>query len=277
MTADDWGLIYRVHLNGAFRVTHAAWPIMRDKQFGRVIMTSSAAGIYGNFGQANYSAMKLGLLGLSNTLAVEGRSKNIFVNTVAPVAASRLTESVLPKELFDSLKPELISPLVLWLCHESCRESDGLFEFRRRRITKLRWERTQGHPFRHTAELHPEQIANQWSKICDFTESTHPNEVTASMASLLEHMTQPSRGGNEFIDLDAAATQPPVEYEAAYTWRRPGTLRPWRRAGRILSIRRSWHFSTRQAKTSGPSHLRGYARGKRHVAVGQKEGRACRD
>src|SRR5262249_51831817 len=163
------------------RVTHAAWPIMREKQYGRVIMTSSAAGIYGNFGQANYSAMKLGLLGLSNTLAVEGRSKNVLVNTIAPVAASRLTESVLPKELFDSLKPELVSPLVLWLCHESCKESGGLFELGAGCITKLRWERTGGHAFRHTAELHPEQIAHQWSKICDFTESAHPNEVTASM------------------------------------------------------------------------------------------------
>jgi 3-hydroxyacyl-CoA dehydrogenase/3a,7a,12a-trihydroxy-5b-cholest-24-enoyl-CoA hydratase len=219
MTAEDWDLIYRVHLKGAFRVTHAAWPIMREKQYGRVIMTGSAAGIYGNFGQANYSAMKLGLLGLANTLAVEGRSKNILVNTIAPVAASRLTESVLPKELFDSLKPELISPLVLWLCHESSTESGGLFELGAGHITKLRWERTQGHAFRHNAELRPEQIASSWPKICNFEDATHPNEVTASMAELLEHMSRPGRGGNEFIDLDAAASQPPVEYEAAYNER----------------------------------------------------------
>lgn len=219
MTAEDWDLIYRVHLKGAFRVTHAAWPILRAKQYGRVIMTSSGAGIYGNFGQANYSAMKLGLLGLSNTLAVEGMSKNILVNTIAPVAASRLTESVLPKELFDSLKPELISPLVLWLCHESCTESGGLFELGAGRVTKLRWERTAGHAFRHTAELQPEQIAASWPKICDFEDATHPSEVTAAMAELLEHMTKPGRGGNEFIDLDAAASQPPVEFEAAYNER----------------------------------------------------------
>ncbi len=219
MTAEDWDLIYRVHLKGAFRVTHAAWPIMREKLYGRVIMTSSAAGIYGNFGQANYSAMKLGLLGLCNTLAVEGRSKNILVNTIAPVAASRLTESVLPKELFDSLKPELISPLVLWLCHESCGESGGLFELGAGRMTKLRWERTEGVAFRHNAELQPEQVANNWSKICDFENATHPSEVTASMAALLEHMSRPSRGGNEFIDLDAAEGQPPVEFEAAYDQR----------------------------------------------------------
>jgi 3-hydroxyacyl-CoA dehydrogenase/3a,7a,12a-trihydroxy-5b-cholest-24-enoyl-CoA hydratase len=219
MTAEDWDLIYRVHLKGAFRVTQAAWPILRAKQYGRVIMTTSGAGIYGNFGQANYSAMKLGLLGLANTLAMEGRLKNILVNVIAPVAASRLTESVLPKELFESLKPELVSPLVLWLCHESCTESGGLFELGAGRITKLRWERTQGYGFRSNATLQPEQVAAKWNAICDFENATHPSDVTASMAALLEHMTRPSRSGNEFIDLDAAASQPAVEFEAAYDQR----------------------------------------------------------
>jgi 3-hydroxyacyl-CoA dehydrogenase/3a,7a,12a-trihydroxy-5b-cholest-24-enoyl-CoA hydratase len=216
MTDEDWDLVYRVHLKGAFRVTQAAWPTLRAKQYGRVIMTSSGAGIYGNFGQANYSAMKLGLAGLANTLAIEGRSKNILVNTIAPVAASRLTATVLPQELLDNLKPELISPLVVWLCHETCQETGGLFELGAGWITKLRWQRTRGYAFRHNADLTPEQVASKWPVICDFENATHPADITASMSALLEHINRPARGGNEFIDLDAAATQPPVETETSY-------------------------------------------------------------
>ncbi|XP_062237672.1 peroxisomal multifunctional enzyme type 2 [Platichthys flesus] len=187
----DWDLIQRVHLRGSFLVTRAAWNHMKTQKFGRIIMTASAAGIYGNFGQANYSAAKLGLLGLANTLAIEGSKYNIHCNTIAPVAGSRLTETIMPPDLVASLKSEYVAPLVLWLCHDQCQENGGLFEVGAGWIGKLRWERSQGRTVRQKDQpMNVEAVRDQWDKICDFTDATKPSSVQESLSSMVAVLSQ---------------------------------------------------------------------------------------
>ena len=108
-----------VHLRGAFYVTQPAWQLMREQGYGRIINTSSAAGIYGNFGQANYGAAKIGVVGLTRVLAIEGAKNNIKVNAIAPVAKTRMTEELFG-DAMDKLSPELVTPIVTFLAHEDC-------------------------------------------------------------------------------------------------------------------------------------------------------------
>ncbi len=217
MTEEDWSLIYRVHLLGAYRITRAAWPHMRGQGYGRVVMTASAAGIYGNFGQANYGMAKLGLAGFANTLAVEGGTKNLQVNTIAPIAGSRLTETVLPQALTDALKAEYVSPLVAWLCHEDCEENGGLFEVGGGYFGKLRWERAAGRTFRLGRAMTIESIQKSWDEVTSFEETTHPQDIRQSMAPILENIQAgPSRGGNEHIDVDLALGYEHPERETRY-------------------------------------------------------------
>ena len=207
MSEDDWNLIQRVHLNGTKSVTQAAWPILRDKGYGRIVMTTSAAGIYGNYGQANYCAAKLGILGLANCLAEEGRGKNIMVNTIAPIAASRLTETVMPAELLEQLSPDYIAPLVGWLAHEKCEETKGLFEVGAGYFAKLRWERTRGYAFAKGRVLAPDDVAAKWDQITDFTDAEHPTSITDTLTAMMAALNSKKLGGNEFIDLDQAMNQ----------------------------------------------------------------------
>ncbi len=204
MTKDDWDLIFRVHVNGAFRTSHAAWPYMQEQGYGRIIFTASAAGIYGNFGQANYSAAKLALVGLSNTLAIEGEKKNVRCNTIAPIAASRLTETVLPKDVLENLKPEYVTPLVAWLAHDTCQENGGLYEVGGGYFGKLRWERTEGKLFKLGRDISPEQVQANWEHVTDWKHVTHPANITESLSTVMQNLSTKSKGGNEFIDVDQA-------------------------------------------------------------------------
>jgi len=128
MSEEDWDKVFAVHIKGSFTVLRAAWPVFRQQSYGRVILTTSSSGIYGQFGQANYGAAKTAMLGLMNVLKQEGTKYNVMVNTVAPVAGTRLTQSVMPQEMVDKLKPELVAPAVIYMVSKECTDSGLVIE-----------------------------------------------------------------------------------------------------------------------------------------------------
>ncbi|MEC7665529.1 MAG: SDR family oxidoreductase [Actinomycetota bacterium] len=155
--------VFDVHLKGAFNVTGPAFRVMREKGYGRIISTSSAAGIFGNFGQANYGAAKMGLVGFTRVLAVEGARFNIAANAIAPIALTRMTEDLLG-DLGQKLQPDYVAPLVTYLAHESCDATGRVFSVGGGRVAEVFIGECQGFT---DANLSPESVRDNWSTICD--------------------------------------------------------------------------------------------------------------
>ena len=186
MTLEEWQIIQHVHLQGAFSVTQAAWPVMREQEYGRVMFTASASGMYGNFGQANYGTAKLGLVGFMRTLSVEGRGKNIHANAIAPMVDSRMLAGLLPEEWIKKLQPELVSPLVAYLCHQSCKETGSLYEAGAGKYCKVRWQRADGLDLSEQTEVSIDDIATGILHAGDFSSSHYPEEVMQAGLHLLD-------------------------------------------------------------------------------------------
>ncbi|XP_031828485.2 peroxisomal multifunctional enzyme type 2 [Nomia melanderi] len=196
MTDADWDLVQDVHLKGSYRTTKAAWPYFLKQNYGRVIMTTSNSGLYGNFGQANYSSAKMGLVGLANALAIEGRKKNIQTNVIVPTAASRLTEDIMPPDLFDNLKPELIAPVVVWLCHEKCTENGSIIESALGWAGKCHLIRSSGSTLRQnlSENITPEDVAKNWATITDMSSAKHFDSIEEVMGQFMNAIEEMKSG-----------------------------------------------------------------------------------
>ncbi|MFM7044982.1 MAG: SDR family NAD(P)-dependent oxidoreductase, partial [Ilumatobacteraceae bacterium] len=170
-----------VHLRGAFNVTRPAWALMREQGYGRIVSTSSAAGIFGNFGQTNYGAAKMGLVGFTRVLAVEGAKYNIKANAIAPLAFTRMTENLLGA-LGEKLDPALVSPLVAFLAHDDCPVSGQTFSVGGGRVAHVFIAETQGY---YNPSLSLEDVRDHWEQITDRTGFAVPGNIAEETALFL--------------------------------------------------------------------------------------------
>lgn len=190
MEPAEWGAVEAVHLDGAYNVTRPAFVRMRENGYGRIVVTTSAAGLYGNFGQTNYSAAKMGLVGFMNTLKLEGEKHNIKVNAVAPVALTRLTEDILPPDLVSLSKPEFVAPLVLYLCWDGCSETGMIFNAGMGAYNRAAVVTGPGAVVGDgVTPPTPEQVAAQWANIDNLEGAVESHNATAALGLMMETFT----------------------------------------------------------------------------------------
>jgi len=173
MPFENWDSVLKVHLYGGYNVIRAAWPHFREQGYGRIVVATSTSGLFGNFGQANYSAAKLGLVGLINTLAQEGAKYNIKANALAPIAATRMTEDILPPEVFKKLTPEYVAPVVAYLCTEEVPDTASVFIVGGGKVQRAALFQNEGVTFGEVPSV--DDVAAHWSQIDDLSAAKPAN------------------------------------------------------------------------------------------------------
>jgi NAD(P)-dependent dehydrogenase (short-subunit alcohol dehydrogenase family) len=190
MDEESWDLVNAVHLRGAFCVSKPAFNIMKEQGYGRIVMTTSGAGIFGNFGQSNYAAAKCGIVGLANVMKLEGAKYNIKTNVIAPIAASRLTEDVMPPQFFEKMKPEFITALVVYLCSEQCQDSGAIINCAVGYYSRSAIMTGKGVMLSDGKRIpEPEEIMENWDKIMNLDGAKtlgQLNEIFGEFGQLLQ-------------------------------------------------------------------------------------------
>ena len=181
----DFDILIDVHLRGAFHVSQPAFKVMKEHGFGRFVHTTSAAGLFGNFGQGNYAAAKTGLIGLSNVLAIEGAKNNITSNVIAPIAKSRLTEDLLGP-LADALQPELVTPLVVYLASPQCSITHEIYSVGGGRIARVFLGLTPGWVQEKGKGITPEDVADRIEQIRATDGFIIPGSVAEETMALMQ-------------------------------------------------------------------------------------------
>ncbi|KAI6003424.1 hypothetical protein EDC04DRAFT_3095772 [Pisolithus marmoratus] len=249
MTEQEWDTVIAVHLRGTYKCAKAVWPIFQKQNYGRIVTTASQVGIYGNFGQTNYSCAKAAIIGLTKTLGFEGRKYNILCNVIAPSAGTAMTMTIWSKEMVDAYKPDYIAPVVGFLTSEDNADTTGrLFEVSGGWTAETRWQRTGGHGFPTNVQLTPEEVIGKWKSFTTFDDgrSTFPATAAESFQQIMENfenkassvvegaveavkeagralkakLEMPSRVANRFIDTvfdRRASSSLPSQYTSTMT------------------------------------------------------------
>ena len=171
MEIADFEFVLGVHLLGTVKPAKAVWEIMKEQNYGRIVVTTSGSATNGNFGQSNYAAAKLGVVGLMNVLALEGERHNVLINAIAPAAVTRMTQQLIPPELQEFVRPDLVSSVVAYLCSEACTDTGRIISSVAGNISRVHYAESPGVQFDPRLPLDPDDVEAAWEEINDLSEA----------------------------------------------------------------------------------------------------------